>query len=373
VAAVSRRRLLLASSAALGCAPHKGSRFPGYAFVANAGAHTVTAVDLSAFSVSRQIPLEAAPSAVVPHPSRPVVYALAPAPGIVYEIHAKSLRVSRNVRVSGPAVSLRVSADGETLWVLESKALARIPLGSMQPAGRIVLPAEAQDFDVHSAGKAAVCFRRTRVAVIADLQRMHVERTFTTGMDPALVRFQSDGRQVLVGNRGDRTLTVAETATGKIAAILQLPLEPRNFCFDPSGGQLFVSGPGMDAVVIVFPYFTPRLDQTILAGRAPGALTCSSRPRYLFVANPDTGTVTVLDIDYREFVGVINVGNEPQFLLVTPDNEYLLVLNRRSGDMAVMHIPALSRQRYRQRMVAPLFTMIPTGFDPVAAAVVAVA
>ena len=58
----------------------------------------------------------------------------------------------------------------------------------------------------------------------------------------------------------------------------------------------------MDAVVIVFPYST-EVDQTILAGRAPGAMAVTDR--FLLVANPETDSVTVLDVATRTLVAVV--------------------------------------------------------------------
>lgn len=371
MAAVSRRALLLASASALGCGSRKGTRFPGYAFVANANGNSVTAVDLSSFSAGRQFPLDAPPTVVLPHPSKPLVYVLSAAGGSIYEIDARSMKVSRKAHLGGPAISMRMDPDGSALWILEPRSLTRLPLDRLRPSGRMHLPADALDFDLSRDHRAAVCFPRERLVAIGDLGRLQVERTLVSGLEPSIIRFRPDGRQVLAGNVGDHTLTIAETQSGKIVVHLPLPLEPRHFCWDPSLGQLFISGPGMDAVVIVFPYRT-EVAETILAGRAPDAMTVSSNPGYLFVANPQTASVTVLDIETRKLVAVVSVGEEPNFLLVTPDNQYLLVLNRRSGTVAVVHIPALSVRRYKQSMVAPLFTMIPVGADPVGAAVVAV-
>ncbi len=59
-------------------------------------------------------------------------------------------------------------------------------------------------------------------------------------------------------------------------------------------------------------------------------------------------------------------GAEPGFIAITPDNQYALVLNRRSGDMAVIRIAAITAKRTKS---APLFTMIPVGSKPVGAAV----
>src|SRR5262249_6550645 len=160
---------------------------------------------------------------------------------------------------------------------------------------------------------------------------------------------------------------------------LPLPLEPREFCFNSDGGQLFVSGDGMDAVVIVYPYRT-EVAETMLAGRAPGGMAVAtlsqSQSEYLMVANPETGTVTVLDFDSagKKLVAVVRVGQRPRRIVVTPgENAYALVLNEESGDLAVIRVMALAVApdgKPRRFQTAPLFTMVPTGAKPVDAAVV---
>ena len=47
--------------------------------------------------------------------------------------------------------------------------------------------------------------------------------------------------------------------------------KPHRFSVKPDGGQLFISGAGMDAVVVVYLYQT-EIAETLLAGRAPGAM-----------------------------------------------------------------------------------------------------
>ena len=130
-----------------------------------------------------------------------------------------------------------------------------------------------------------------------------------------------------------------------------------------------MTGEGKDAVVIAYPYQT-EIGETILAGHAPGAMAVVGP--YLLVANPETNSVTVLDINYRKLAAVVQVGQEPCEILITPDNQYALVLNRKSGDLAVIRISALAASaRVRRYKSAPLFTLIPVGQKPVSAAVVA--
>lgn len=369
------RRALLGASGLLACGRPKGTAFPGYAFVANEDGHSVAVVDLRRFRVRKQISLDAGPTAVLAHPSRPLIYVLMPRSGSICEIDAAALDIKRTARVASSAVGMRMSQDGRSLWVLvqDPHALVRLPLDSLRPAQRIRLVGPPEDFDVDREGRlAAITLSHARVVVLADLAAGVVARSVTAGPAPRLVRFQSDGKQLLIGNCGDGTITIVDVASGKTVVHLPLPLQPANFCFKPDGGELYVTGPGMDAVVIVFPY-TTEIGETILAGNMPDAMAVLASPPYLFVANPATSDITVLDTETRKLVSTVHVGKQPRHILFTPDHQYALVLNRESGDLAVIRVAALregiAAKRYK---IAPLFTMIPVGPKPVSAAVVAV-
>jgi YVTN family beta-propeller protein len=370
---ISRRTLLLSPALALaGCRKPKATRFPGYCFVANQDGRSVAVVDLSSFHVRKQIHLDAAPAVVLRHPQRPVVFVLAPQGGTVYEIDAASLAVGRTARAGSQAVDMQVSPGGDALWVLyrDPAALVEVPLNSLRPARRIRLAAPPDGFDLSSENRAAIASRRDRSIVMASLTGAAIERTIAAGAEPSIVRFQLNGKQLIAGSRPERSVTILDVATGKTVVRLPLPLEPRHFCFTPpDGGQLFISGDGMDAVVIVYPYQT-EVAETILAGHAPGIMAVTdTSPSYLLVANPESSRITVFDVDTRKLVAAVQVGRQPGSILITPDNQYILVLNEQSGDLAVIRIFSLAA-RYRYKP-APLFTMIPVGEKPVSAAVVA--
>jgi len=368
---LSRRALLVGSAAAIGCGMRKSRGFPGYALVANAGARTVAAVDLNAFVLAKQIRMDAAPSMVLAHPSRPVAYVLMPETGAIGVIDVTRLAVVRKTRPSSAAVSMRLTPDGNFLWVLQTRALACVQTDGMRTVASIALPGIAGGFDLSANGRAAVAFPGDQRLAVIRLHNRGIEHLIEAGCEPSLVRFQSDGKQVLAGSRTDRSLTIIDTASGRTAVRLPLPVEPANACFDAAGGQMFVTGPGGDVVVIIYPYQT-EVGETILAGRTPDGMAVSSSPAYLFVANPQTDSITVLDIDSRKLVAALAVGQEPRRIVITPDSRYALVLNARSGNMAVIRIAAFTARRHRTDP-PPLFTIVPVGEQPVAAAVVAVA
>ena len=342
----------------------------------------MAAVDLNRFRVHTQIPLEAAPSSIIarPDPARPRAFALAPAAGAVYEIDAASLSVRRRVRVGNQVAALRFSPAGDALWALcrDPAALVEIALDGLRPARRIPLPAPPDSFEVSADGRAAVASLQTRSIWIVSLTRGVVERAIAAGAEPSLLRFQPDGRQLIAGSAPERSLIIFDVPTGRTIVRLSLPIAPRHFCFDmvdgAEGGQLFITGEGMDAVVIAFPY-TTEIDQTVLAGHAPGPMVVTdTSPSYLMVSNPDSNSVTVLDVDSRKLVAVVRVGQGPGQIVITPDQppQYALVLNEKSGDMAVIRLVTFAEPWVHHYKSASLFMLIPVGEEPVAAAVVRV-
>jgi YVTN family beta-propeller protein len=366
------RRALLISAAAAACGRRKGTGYPGHLFVAAAGGRSISAVDLTAFRLARQFPLEGAPSAVLAAPARRTVYGLVPESGMVCEIDAARLETRRRARINGPATAMRMAPDGGSLWVLEPRALVNIPFESFRPGHRIRLPAAAAGFDISRDGLLAAAFPDEGRAGFASPSAASIERLAPAGPAPSMIRFRGDGKLLLAANRAARTVTAIDVAAARVAVHLPLPLEPVHFCATPDGGQWFVSGPGRDAVAIIYPY-TTEVAETILGGKAPGAMMCIGNPPYLFVANPSSGTVTVLDIDTRKLVAVMVVGQEPGEMLVTPDGQYAVVLNQRSGDAAVARVRSLrfdSQGKTRRYTAPPLFNLIPVGENPVSAVVV---
>jgi DNA-binding beta-propeller fold protein YncE len=381
---ISRRALLLASAASFGCGRKKAPRLSGYCFVANQGSRSVTVVSLEKFRAVRQVPLDAAPAAVLAHPHRPRVFVLAPENGTVYEVDGGSYAVSRKVRAGNLAVAMQLSPAGDALWVLyrDPAALIELPLDSLHPGRRIRLSAPPDDFDLvlHNRRQvplAAIACRQSQTIVLASLANAAIEHTIVAPDEPSLVSFQWDGTQVIAGSWHGRSATIFESATGKTVVRLPLPLAPRQFCTSGDGGQLFITGDGMDAVVVLFPSQT-EIYQTILAGRAPGAMTVTAkdaRPSYLMLTNPEADGITVLDIRDYSLVAAVQVGRGPCGILLTPDGQYALVLNERSGDLAVVRMLALSTTpsgAYRRfkPAPAPIFTLIPVGDRPVSAAFV---
>jgi YVTN family beta-propeller protein len=369
--------MLLGSFGALvSCTRPKAKGFSGYAFIANQEGGAVAAVDLEVFAVARHIHVDGAPTAIVAPPKISKVYALTPANGSVHEIRTDNLTFSRKIQVAGSAIMMRLSADGNSLYVLcrDPRRLVAVALDPLRVDWQLGLPADPVDFDVAPDGsQLAISYGEARSISFIDVRRRQAFPLVATSGEIGLVRFQYS-EQLIAANRSERMLSIYHAATRRLIVNLPLAVRPDRLCFNADGGQLFVTGEGMDAVVVVYPSHVPQVGETVLGGRHPGAMAASRLPGYLFVANPSSGDVSILDIETRRVVAMTPVGTEPSFITITPDDQYALILNQASGDMAVIRIPNVTRavSEWRRWKKGPLFMLIPVGSKPVSAAIVTI-
>ena len=357
------RRALLALPLAAACSRRHRTVYHGYAFVANEEGQAIAVVDLEALAVARHIRLDAAPVDVVAAHRVPFVYALTAETGTIHEIRTDTLSLARKLAAGARALSIQLAADERALYVarVEPHSLVRIALDSLAIESRIALPDVPREFALTPDGRFAAVSVPGAVRLI-DLATGRCGDPLGTG-DYSAVRFLANGRTLIAADRDGRRLSLFDVASARLLTHLPLAVRPEYLCFNHDNGQLFVTGEGIDGVVIVYPYQT-EVAETVLAGHLPGPMAASSS--YLILASPESGHVSILEIASRKVVGVVSVGHDPGFIAITPDDEFALVLNRKSGDVAVLRVGGITPNRYK---TAPLLTVIPVGSRPVSAAV----
>jgi hypothetical protein len=366
------RRGFLALGAALasGCRRKHAEGFRGVAYVALAADRAIAVVDLLAFALRHTIPLSCQPSSLLAHPSpeRPAAFVAGTTEAdsaLLERVDLAARKAVARVVVGQGAPVVRTDPRG-FLWSAAGEPKLRSwHADGLRSGHQLNLAARVLDFDLSPVAPLACACLEGGFVQFADLAAGKVFEPVRAGQDASAVRFRRDGRVALVACRGESLLRIFDTPSRRIMTELPLALRPDQLCPSVEGGQLFITGEGRDAVVIVYPYRT-EIALTSLSGRQPGRMACSEIPRYLFVSSPAAGSVTVFDIDTQKVVAVIGVGVEPGAIVITPDQQYALVLNQGSGDIAAIRIASIKPGRARR---APLFTMIPVGGRPVAALV----
>jgi len=367
------RRAFLASAAGMagGCGRKPKPGFSGFAFVANEEGKAIAAVDLTALAVVRHVRLDHSPTKLLSDAARKMVYSLTPENGMLHEISAAKLQRERWVALGGHPLDMRLSPAGSSIWVLldEPRQLVEVSFGQLEVARRIALPEQPVSFDVSlEQPRAVVSFGEAAQVGAVDLDSGALAQV-DCGSAAGLVRFRKDGRHWIVAHRDPR-ISFFDAASSKLVVRVPLAMRPDHFCFKDNGGELFVTGEGSDGVAIVFPYWT-EVAETILAGSGPAEMAASpitiDTPELLFVTNPKAGQLSIIHIETRKLVASLQMGAQPSHVVITPDNQYILVLNQQSGDMAVLTQSAARRAKF-----PTLLTMVPVGSKPVSAVVQAV-
>jgi YVTN family beta-propeller protein len=369
---VGSRRDFLASAPGLAaafasCSTNTKKAFDGYAFVATRDSGDIAIVDLAAFALEKRIKTAAKPVQLLDLPAPHHFLAVTEA-GDLQEVDSAKGEVSRSAPFKIFPGELHLSHDASLLWALSPDARRLLAISREKltierewKLNRLATHLAVSPESPHVAVSYEATDQVSLLAAPSAATLTHASTTKTAGR----IRFLKNGSVLLVAQNATRDLTLVDTQSARVIVHLPLPLEPENLCFSADGGQLFLTGKGLDAVVVVYP-FQSQVATTLLAGKAPGPMAVSAAPPFLFVTSPTTDTVSVLDIRSQKLVAVVAVGSEPRNVAITPDNSMALVLNQRSGDIAIIRLANIVSKRNK---TAPLFTMIPVGSAPVAAIV----
>ncbi len=360
---MNRRSFLAGAAVLAACSRPKAPRYNGYAFTSNPADKTIAAVSLSNFELAHHIPVDSTPGALIAHSLRKRVLALLPDTGTLLEINPRTMAVERRSSPAGPALDMRLAPDGRLLWILLRDAVIAWDLEHWRRVTWMRLPNEPNAMDLHPSGrKVAVGIPGQAAVGLANLDNGQLTIS-QLSEEPGFICFQCNGAQIFAALPKSRRIAALNTATMKHEVDLEVPLSPRYYCTNSDGGQMFVTGVGMDAVVIVSPYQT-EVGETVLAGHAPAAMaaTAGATP-YLLLTNPDEGGATVISIDTRRVRAQLQTGGRPSEIALTPDGNYALILNGPTGNLAVMRMSVLQTASLQERRsrVAPLFTIVPVG------------
>ena len=349
------------------CSWNTKKAFAGYAFVATRDSGDVAIVDLAAFTCNSRVRTAGNPVQLVDIPGTDSILSVS-VDGALEAISFRDEKVTARAKLAVTPGQVQLAPGGRTLWTLSQDARKLLSLDpttlELQQSRPLPSPAASLAVSPETA-HVAVHLAQDRKLLVWKMD--DAAKPLDAPIDKRIgeIRFLKNGTMILATQPDDRELTLIDTPTGKTIVRLPLPLRPDNLCFSDDGGQLFITGEGLDGVVVVYP-FQSQVAATLLSGKSPGPMAASSQPQFLFVTSPSTDTVSVLDIRTQKLAAVVAVGGEPRFVALTPDNQMALVLNRKSGDIAIIRLANIVSKRHK---TAPLFTMIPVGSAPVAAVI----
>jgi YVTN family beta-propeller protein len=118
---------------------------------------------------------------------------------------------------------------------------------------------------------------------------------------------------------------------------LQVGTNPTNLAANPVRNEIYVANT-QSGTVSVIDAVSNRVVATIPVHRLPSYIDVDPTGHRAYVANSGSNTVSVLDLDKRRQIAAAGTGEQPGVVKVSPDGRSLVVTNKGSGSVSVFDI-----------------------------------
>jgi YVTN family beta-propeller protein len=188
---------------------------------------------------------------------------------------------------------------------------------------------------------------------IVDLKSLKVIHSVKSGHETEGVEFSSDGREVLVTNEGDDTVSMYRVGTGKPVRTVKLDKgsRPRGIKASPDGKQYVVTLENTNKFIVLDAHDL-KIVKTVDTKTGPYGVAFGPQGKRLFVAAARDKTLQVFDGKTYEHVSDVPVGQRCWHFSFTPDGAKLLLACGRSN--AVYVLDAENYQTIKQIEGLPL-------------------
>jgi YVTN family beta-propeller protein len=267
--------------------------------------------------------------------------------------HSSKARLAA-ISCSGPAGAAYVALPGYQAF--DAVNTANCDLVQQYNVGdRLVPNTGTQDFNYDSSEEGVALHGDTlyfadtgndTVAVInaADLNPDNyanpTETLIHVGFDPQGLAVTPDGSQVWVADTGPQTgqpslggISVISTASDTVTSTLNLPADPREIAFSPSGATAYVTtGDGL----LVINTATQKVAAVVPGLGNPEGVAVSPDGKTVYVTNTVQNLVDVISAATDRVTGTIRVGQMPWQLAVSSDGSTVYVADGDSNAISVI-------------------------------------
>ncbi len=311
-------------------------------YVVNQGSSSITVIRGETNQVEATIGVRRGPSSIVVAPDGVRAYVANTAANSISIVDLQTRRELNVIALSSSPTELRLAPDARTLTVL-SRDMGTVSLFAVEPT----IP-EPRHRPIELRASIAGCRGATSPVILPDSSKLFVA---CSSAHSVMVI------SLAVAPNSWAAKTNPSLLSDHMLTLLEVGHDPEYLALKPDGGEAFVSNVDGNSISEVATS-TNEVGGTYTIADHPGHAIVSADNSTLWIANTGSDSVGIYSIDDGRLVGGVRTGSGPDALAFSADEHLLLAANLRSGDVSVI--------RTRGTGAPALFTMLPAGTTPVA-------
>jgi YVTN family beta-propeller protein len=162
--------------------------------------------------------------------------------------------------------------------------------------------------------------------------------------------------RAFVTNEDGESVSVLDTDKAEVVATINVGKRPRGLKLSHDGKELYVAVSGLPKCpptvpdeecaklkrdvnadgIAVIDTTTLKLDRLLKSGSDPEQFDISHDGKQLFIANEDSGTLTIVNISTGAIDKSVPVGKEPEGVRLTPDGRWIVVTSEEGNSIYVV-------------------------------------
>ena len=182
---------------------------------------------------------------------------------------------------------------------------------------------------------------------IVDLALGEKVRDITAGPETEGREFSKDGKQIIVTNEADNTITVHDFISGELIKTISVEpygKRPRGIKVSPNGEHYIATLEHSDNFIVLDRDFNHL--KTVSTGKSPYGTSFNAEGDKLFVAAGKSKTLEVYDAtDYSKIKDINIEGKRCWHFTFTPDNQDILLACGRSDEIVVVDVGDLAVEK----------------------------
>ncbi len=359
--------------------PDVAPGFHEFAYVANAGADTVSVLDLVFFRSDHTLSVGHHPVALAVNPLRNEVYVANQDSATVTVLSVEHNRVEATIGVRRGPSSLAVSPDGDRLFVANALAnsVSVVDLHTRRELTTVGTPASPTQLRLSPDARTLAVLSRPAgsITLFSVTPTTLTPRTTISGCPGASASaiLPDSSKLFTACSATNNVMSISLAAdpaswnarqnstllTDHMLTLLRVGTDPEHIALKPDGGEIFVSNSGSNSISEIATS-TSEVGGTYTIAEHPAGALVAADDSSLWISNSASDTVGLYSIDDGRLITTVRAGSGPTALAFSADQHLLLATNARSGDVAIIRTTGTGSPA--------LFTILPAGNTPVAIA-----